>query len=99
MTRKEEIKMATEFEKGAEWADTHPNWISVEDELPPLRQRVLAYNGVTIYIAWVSDDFVWRTHKEHCFHTYPVTHWMLLPLPPVLSNSENTGKDLKGGEK
>lgn len=74
-------------------------WVSVEDKLPPLRQRVLAYNGVTIYIAWVSDDFVWRTHKEHCFRTYPVTHWTHLPQPPVLSNFSNTGKDLKGGEE
>ena len=23
------------FEFGVEWADAHPHWISVEDELPP----------------------------------------------------------------
>lgn len=49
MTRKEQIKevaqnemskypnfciTAPAFRMGAEWADAHPNWISVEDELP-----------------------------------------------------------------
>jgi hypothetical protein len=95
MTRQEELneawckyrgKCSTEIMQALafalRWCNEHPHWISVEDKLPPLRQGVLAYNGVTMYIAWVSDDFVWRTHKEHCFRMYPVTHWMPLPLPP-----------------
>ncbi len=90
------------FMHGAKWADAHPHWISVEDELPPIRQGVIAYNGVTIRKAWVLEDGSWiaDTHKEwerNCFKQYPVTHWM--PLPPVVSNSSNIGKDLKGGEQ
>lgn len=75
------------FEMGAEWADEHPHWISVDDELPPIRQGVIAYNGVTNRIAWVLEDGSWiaDTHKEwerNCFKQYPVTHWMPLPAPP-----------------
>lgn len=56
MTRKEQVKeylltigngemtgipFDAGFECGAEWADSHPNWISVEDELPPCKGDVL----------------------------------------------------------
>lgn len=53
MTREEEITDAAmhyaydidkvfataSFVAGAEWADQHPHWISVEDELPPLTHK------------------------------------------------------------
>ena len=31
-----EADVATAFLAGAQWADQHPHWISVEDELPPM---------------------------------------------------------------
>ena len=70
-----------------ELGQQHPHWISVEDELPPIRQGVIAYNGVTSRIAWVLEDGSWiaETHKEwerRCFNQYPVTHWMPLPQVP-----------------
>jgi hypothetical protein len=54
MTREEQIIEAAHeltsiyseykyFEKGVEWADEHPNWISVEDRLPPYGEMVLLY--------------------------------------------------------
>ena len=69
-----------------EFGQQHPQWISVEDDLPPLRQGVIAYNGVTNRIAWVLEDGSWiaNTHKEwerNCFKQYPVTHW--IPLPAI----------------
>jgi hypothetical protein len=33
----------TGFCDGAKWADEHPNWISVEDKLPPYDEMVLLY--------------------------------------------------------
>ena len=46
MTRQEQIEQEAKthsadvldrhwFKRGAEWADQHPQWISVEDEMPP----------------------------------------------------------------
>lgn len=32
MTKKEEIKMATEFDKGTEWADEHPKLVTIPFE-------------------------------------------------------------------
>lgn len=71
------------------------NWVSVDDELPPIRQSVIAYNGVTNRIAWVLEDGSWiaDTHigwERNCFKTYPVTHWM--PLPPTKGIKGNQGK-------
>jgi hypothetical protein len=50
MTRKEEIYNAARksdapfyFQEGANWADEHPHWISVDEELPPYGEVVLLY--------------------------------------------------------
>lgn len=98
-----EIMQALAF--ALRWCDEHPAWISVEDALPPKRQRVIAYNGVTNRIAWVLEDGSWiaETHqwknqwKRNCFKTYPVTHWQHLPQPPSSSEIPNNHK--KGGEQ
>lgn len=66
------------FIDGAEWADTHPHWISVEDELPPKNEAYLAFwqhLGVTKYRYVKAGAKVSRTFSEH------ITHWM--PLPSV----------------
>lgn len=36
--------VAAAFLDGIDYAEHHPNWISVEDELPPYGQQVLAYS-------------------------------------------------------
>lgn len=36
--------VAAAFLNGIDYAEHHPNWISVEDELPPYGQQVLAYS-------------------------------------------------------
>jgi hypothetical protein len=48
MTRKEEIYNAARksdapfyFQEGANWADEHPHWISVDEELPEYEEPVL----------------------------------------------------------
>lgn len=97
-----ELKLA--YKAGIEDARNHPHWISVEDELPPkkseydgLSNNVLATDGKEIYESVYNHDFEdWFTHDMWGLDN--ITHWCYLPQLPVLSNSENTGKDLKGGE-
>jgi len=77
------------FIDGCVWADSYPNWISVEDELPPPHYEganstdfVLVYDGFDLEFGyydfgqknWHGEDF-----KEMMFD---VTHWMALPQPP-----------------
>lgn len=88
------------FINGAEWADQHPHWISVKEELPKIGKDVLVlredgemqvahqYNEA-IARWWSVDGFPLKNN---------VTHWMPLPKMPVLSNLENTGQDLEGGD-
>lgn len=86
MTREEEIRQAqvaiygTEncraaehFEQGASWADAHPHWISVEDELPKEKGWYLVTDG---------DKFTSTTRWFGSFWGvgyYRPTHWMPLP--------------------
>ena len=74
---KSDLADSISFLAGACWADAHPNWISVEDELPPQNGRYIFYSdtmGVrtSYYYAGISLN-------EH------VTHWMPLPDEPVVS--------------
>lgn len=73
------------FTEGAEWADGHPRWISVEDELPKMETEVLMVSsGCTDTLfgyrckagknGWYcyNDDDYWHN----------ITHWQHLPQPP-----------------
>ena len=72
------------FTDGAHWADEHPHWISVEDELPKIGKDVLVlredgemlvahqYNE-EIARWWSVDGFPLKNN---------ITHWMPLPAPP-----------------
>ena len=85
-----------------------PRWISVEDELPPKESEyddnsivVLATDGNGVYKGiYRSGEYLsgWFTHNN-LWALDNITHWMPMPKMPVLSNSENIGKDLKGGEE
>jgi hypothetical protein len=69
------------FKEGANWADQHPHWISVKDELPKEPVDVLVYD---------EDDgiLVSRYMKDYwsCADDYLscdcITHWMPLPKIP-----------------
>lgn len=95
------------FIVGALWADSHPHWISVEDELPPL--EIVSESWETsddVLVYTLSGDMLVSRYefskltKEHYWifsdHDYIVTHWMPLPQPPAkLSSLERTGKKWK----
>lgn len=63
------------------YADSHPHWISVEDELPPILENVLVCRkGNEVRVAWLSNT------NWHSIDGYPlnnnITHWMPIPQPP-----------------
>ena len=71
------------FIDGCVWADSHPNWISVEDELPKADGRYIIankYDGVEQMNFDAESKYWWLrgTGKMSDF----VTHWMPLPQPP-----------------
>lgn len=74
-----------EFTKGAEWADSHPNWHKVNEELPPrdsectnkFSKKVLVSNGKGIHISRYDYEM-----GNWFVIDMEVTHWMYLPEPP-----------------
>lgn len=114
MTRKEQIQKAAEaidikiisnpwtlFEKGAELADAHHHWISVEEELP---KGTINNNVTDMVLTFSADGYIRLDRYMHYHHKWvngasEVTHWMPMPALPILSNVEKIGKDLKGGEE
>ena len=73
-----------DFIEGAKWADSHPKWIPVEEELPE-------------NIGGFSDEvFICTKNKRHELAMYnyisncwwsqysddEITHWMPMPQPP-----------------
>ena len=59
--------------EGAEWADEHPHWISVEEEGLPTKDGCYLFcaEGEPVYMCYYYADF----------KTSLATHWM--PLPPA----------------
>ena len=61
------------FIAGARWADYHPNWISVEDELPKEKGK---------YMFRLSNgDMCYETYYPKLKLLDNVTHWMPI-VPP-----------------
>jgi hypothetical protein len=98
MTREEEIKQASEvirgyqygptlarqgFVEGAQWADAHPHWISVEERLPdlPLYVLILDEREEVRMARLVSYKNEWKDCEDNMF-CLGVTHWMPLPALP-----------------
>lgn len=81
------------LKRGAEWADAHPHWIRVEDELPKENGRYLFYHEkIGVQDAYYYNDLTLDK---------AVTHWMPLPEPPIHSNVEKIGKNApqEGGQQ
>lgn len=72
-----------------------PGWISVEDQMPDIGQRILATDGMFVGEAYL------RGHQKSFYRPYeaewnrvfdnPVTHWMPLPQPPKEMQKKNDG--------
>lgn len=72
------------FINGAEWADEHPHWISVNDELPKEHFKDSSSKWVLVCtpLGSVYIDSYNHKNKEWVNNRKSVTHWMPLPAPP-----------------
>ena len=70
-----------DFKKGAEWQAKQSPWISVEDKLPSLNQKVIVYNGKQVYISHRTEkDYAKDTNSFlYGLQTYNVVAWMPIP--------------------
>jgi hypothetical protein len=74
------------FLYGAMWAEQHPNWISVKDELPPENCKtqqsisVLATDGLTS--GEFRYNFDTKTWTDMFGDPFDITHWIPLLQPP-----------------
>ena len=66
------------FRAGAHWADSHPHWIPVEEELPKKDGKYLFYDEVLGHEVSIYYDGVTLVPS--------ITHWM--PLPPAPRKEE-----------
>jgi len=108
MAREEEIKEAAQkemskypnfcitapaFRMGAEWADSHPHWISVKDELPPTSDKddesddylIVDSDGDMNVGYYNKMDELWFSCDGHILDA---THWMPLPSIEHLKEKE-----------
>lgn len=88
------------FVTGAEWADAHPHWISVEDELPKEYEEVLAIanvDGNIVPFVGVCENGMFYFTEPTIRKERRVTHWMPLPSPPTCSEKPNNCE--KGGNQ
>lgn len=69
------------FKKGAEWQSRQSPWISVEDKLPSLNQKVIVYNGKQVYMSHRTEkDYAKDTNSFlYGLQTYNVVAWMPIP--------------------
>ena len=78
------------FEFGAEYgyqyAQTHPNWISVEDELPPENGKTQQSINVWATDGLTSGEFRYnfetQTWTDMWGDPFDITHWIPCPQPP-----------------
>jgi len=71
------------FIDGAHWADSYPNWISVDDELPKEHFVDTSSKWVLVSIKGsVFIDSYSHKHKEWVNNGKCVDYWMPLPQPP-----------------
>ena len=102
MTREEELQQFAEKETkglyldrhnliqmvkaGAKWADSHPQWIPVEEELPPENGKTQQSISVWATNGLMSGEFRYnfdtKTWTDMWGDPFDITHWMLLPQLP-----------------
>lgn len=68
------------FIEGAWWADEHPHWISVEDEMPEDNVEVLTINKFNFPVVCYRFRGYW--FSRHGNEYVGITHWMPLPEAP-----------------
>jgi hypothetical protein len=70
-----------DFQCGAEWQAKQSPWISVEDKLPSLNQKVIVYNGKQVYTSHRTEKDYAKDANSFLYglQTYNVVAWMPIP--------------------
>ena len=76
-----------DFVEGAEWADSHPHWIPVEERLPKHKVEdngLITYEEVLVCLndGYVTTDCYDDTRKKWLGYNGDVEYWMPTPQPP-----------------
>lgn len=97
MTREEELQQFAEKETkglypdkhnlimmvkaGAKWADSHPHWIPVEEELPPVEGEYIAIGNGMPDVFWVDylEPFGWCVEIMGAHEVVKVKWWCYPP--------------------
>ena len=76
--------VADMFKRGANWADTHPHWISVQDELPEKDTVVLTHCNLSDMFGEETNLIGTALYDGNGFSgsICDPTHWMSLPEAP-----------------
>ena len=77
-----EMRLVKEaFRQGVEWQSKQSPWISVEDKLPSLNQKVIVYNGKQVYISHRTEKDYAKDANSFLYglQTYNVVAWMPIP--------------------
>lgn len=67
------------FTTGAMWRNTHPHWISVEEQDIPLGQWVITYAPNEINYCKIDVELL---AMDETAEDFGITHWMPLPQAP-----------------
>ena len=76
-----QVDFADMLRMGAEWADQHPHWISVEEIQPKEDEWFLGYSPLKSPLSSMKID-VYNFNSNGLIEAHGITHWMPLPLPP-----------------
>ena len=76
-------KMRNAFVTAVEWADSHPRWIPVEEELPKrMNENSRFSDTVLVYNKDGYKDTAYYDFQEKIWRWMPsITHWMEI-VPP-----------------
>ena len=98
MTREEQIwneachryadsKMRNAFVAAAIWADQHPNWIDVKDDLPKhnVEERIVSFSHVLVclYDGYRTESYYDDVRGKWGDYDGEVEYWMPMPKAPT----------------
>lgn len=88
----EDVVVAS-FIDGVNYADSHPRWISVEDELPNNYEPVIAaFDRHFARVCFHCGDTWYLDNPPVAEPMSGITHWMPLPQAPSSSEFPNNSK-------
>lgn len=81
-----QVAFADALRSGAEWADQHPHWISVDEELPSEGKYTVTINKVGFQAVRYYKGGKWFSSYGNEYGD--ITHWLPLPQAPEKGGEE-----------